>query len=48
MESDLPIHLSIEPMFGVVTGADSVNQIIVGIQFCISLPQSVLPEPVDT
>lgn len=37
--------LSEEPIFSIITIADSVDYILVRVKLCISLPQSVLPKP---
>ena len=41
----LPVELSKEPVFPIVTLPNGIHQVILRIQLCIPLPQSILPEP---
>lgn len=43
----IPVNLSKEPIFCVVTDAYGVSQVFTRIQLCIPLPQSILPKPAN-
>lgn len=40
-----PGNLSKEPIFTIITNTNCVNQVCIRIEFCIPIPQSIMPEP---